>query len=47
MASQPDDRYEHPYPAPDLAARHPFVVLEPHRYPVGEMRARALSLIHI
>ena len=41
MASQPDDRYEHPYPAPDLAARHPFVVLEPRRYPVGEMRARA------
>ena len=41
MASHPDDPYEHPYPAPDLAARHPFVVLEPHRYPVDEMRARA------
>ena len=41
MASKPDDPYEHPYPAPDLAARHPFVALEPRRYPEDEMRARA------
>ena len=33
--------YEHPYPAPGLAARHPFVPLDFDRYPVDEMRRRA------
>jgi len=32
--------YEHPYPAPDLAERHPFVPLEFQRFPVDEMRQR-------
>ncbi len=35
--------YEHPYPAPELAARHPFVPLEFHRHDVGEMRRRAAT----
>jgi iodotyrosine deiodinase len=33
--------YEHPYPAPELAERHPFIPLEFQRYPVAEMRRRA------
>lgn len=33
--------YEFPYPAPELAARHPFVPLDFHRYPLDEMRRRA------
>ncbi len=33
--------YEHPYPAPDLAARHPFVPLETRRLPDDEMLERA------
>lgn len=33
--------YEHPYPAPELAERHPFLPLDFHRYPVDEMRRRA------
>jgi nitroreductase len=35
--------YEHPYPAPDLATRFPFVPLEFRRYPLDEMRARAAA----
>ena len=34
-------RYEHPYPAPELAERHPFVPLEFERFTVEEMRRRA------
>ena len=34
------DRYEFPYPAPDLAARFPFEQLEFHRYPPDEMERR-------
>jgi len=34
-------RYEHPYPAPELAARHPFVPLDFERRPIDEMRTRA------
>ena len=33
--------YEHPYPAPDLAALHPFVPLETRRLPDDEMLERA------
>lgn len=33
--------YEHPYPAPELAERHPFVPLDFRRYPLDEMRRRA------
>ena len=33
--------YEHPYPAPELADRHPFLPLDFRRYPVDEMRDRA------
>ena len=36
-----DHGYEHPYPAPDLAQRHPFVPLDFDRRPIDEMRARA------
>jgi hypothetical protein len=36
-------RYEHPYPAPEPAAEHPFVPLEFRRYPIDEMRARAAA----
>lgn len=34
-------RYQHPYPAPELAQRHPFLPLEFERYPVDEMHRRA------
>lgn len=34
-------RYEFPYPAPELAAEHPFVPLSFERLPVDEMRRRA------
>lgn len=37
------DRYEHPYPAPDLAARHPFVSLDFERRSIEEMRRRAID----
>ena len=33
-------RYEFPYPAPDLAERHPFVPLDFERRPIDEMRDR-------
>ena len=33
--------YQFPYPSPELAAKHPFVPLEPVRYPPDEMLARA------
>jgi len=33
--------YRHPYPDPDVAARHPFVPLDFRRYPGDEMVARA------
>ncbi len=36
-----DHGYEHPYPAPELAERHPFVPLEFDRRPHHEMRSRA------
>ena len=35
--------YEHPYPAPDVAERHPFVPLEFQRFPVDEMRQRGVG----
>lgn len=39
MTSPPgSDRYEHPYPSPDVTARHPFVPLEFERLPIEEMR---------
>ena len=41
MADSSDTRYEYPYPAPELAERHPFVPLEFDRRPVDEMRQRA------
>ena len=41
MADRPDTLYEYPYPAPELAERHPFVPLEFARYPIDEMRRRA------
>ena len=41
MADSSDTRYEYPYPAPELAERHPFVPLEFDRRPVEEMRQRA------
>jgi nitroreductase len=34
-----DHGYEHPYPSPEHAARHPFVPLDHRRRPVDEMRA--------
>ena len=33
--------YEHPYPSPELSARHPFVRLDQERLEMNEMRARA------
>jgi nitroreductase len=33
--------YEHPYPAPELAAQHPFVPLDFERHDLDTMRARA------
>ncbi len=33
-------QYEHPYPAPDLAERHPFVPLDFRRFTLDEMRRR-------
>ena len=36
-------RYEFPYPAPELAAAHPFVPLEFDRLPVDEMQRRAVA----
>jgi iodotyrosine deiodinase len=33
--------YEFPYPAPELAAEHPFVPLDFRRYPPDEMAARS------
>ncbi len=33
--------YEHPYPAPELAERHPFVPLDFHHFSVDQMRLRA------
>jgi nitroreductase len=36
-----DAEYQHPYPAPDLADRHPFVPLDFRRYRTDEMRRRA------
>ena len=36
-----DHGYAHPYPAPDLAERHPFVPLDFVRREPAEMRARA------
>ena len=33
--------YQHPYPAPDLAERHPFVPLDFRRLDIREMRRRA------
>jgi nitroreductase len=35
-----DPGYQHPYPAADLAQRHPFVPLRFARYPNEEMRSR-------
>ena len=35
--------YEHPYPSPELAARHRFVRLDQQRLDLGEMRSRAAS----
>jgi nitroreductase len=33
--------YQHPYPAPELAGRHPFVPLKFRRFEADEMRRRA------
>jgi nitroreductase len=44
MPDRSPTRYEHPYPAPELAARHPFVPLEFRRYPIEDMRRRAAEL---
>ena len=41
MPDSSPSRYQHPYPAPELAARHPFVPLEFRRYPIEDMRRRA------
>jgi len=41
MPGSPSTPYRHPYPAPELARRHPFVPLEFGRYPIEEMRRRA------
>ena len=41
MADSSHTRYEYPYPAPELAERHPFVPLEFDRRPIDEMRQRA------
>ncbi|RLE21887.1 MAG: nitroreductase family protein, partial [Actinobacteria bacterium] len=35
--------YGHPYPSPELAAKHPFVTLGEQRLEESEMRARATS----
>jgi nitroreductase len=40
-AARDADRYEQPYPAADLAARHAFVPLEFERRPLDEMRRLA------
>ncbi len=39
----PTDGYQYPYPAPEVAQRHPFVPLAFDRFEVDEMRARARS----
>jgi nitroreductase len=36
-------RYEHPYPAPELAARHPFVPLDFDRLHPDDMKVRAAA----
>jgi nitroreductase len=36
-------RYEFPYPAPELRARHPFTTLDFERRPLDEMRARGAA----
>ena len=41
MPDRPHSRYEHPYPAPELADRHPFIPLEFVRRPADEVRRRA------
>ena len=38
-----DDLYQHPYPAPELAAAHPFIELVHERRPVDEMQATATA----
>lgn len=38
--------YQHPYPSPDLAARHPFVPLDFTRFGAEEMERRADEFAH-
>lgn len=38
--------YQHPYPSPDLAARHPFVPLEFERLDVDEQLRRGREFLH-
>ena len=40
-----DGPYEHPYPSPELAARHPFVPLQHERLGLDEMHRRSAAFL--